>query len=158
MHNINRIKIVVVGVFTALTVRLGNLAVPLYLLVAFMILDYYSALRAAKFRKQKIDSNKGIRGIEKKVFMLILVLIGGLADIFIRYLIETIGLKIPLVTPIAIAVCLWLITNEVISLLENIKDILGDRMPDFLTKFFVNIKSKIKDIEPEGDNEDESDN
>lgn len=154
MNQFNRIRIVIVGVFATLTAWLGNLAVPLYLLVAFMILDYYSALRAAKFRNQKIDSTKGIQGIEKKIFMLILVLIGGLTDIFLAYLTTAVGLKIPLITPIAIAVCLWLLTNEIISVLENVKDILGDKMPDWLTRFLENVKSKITEIEPKGDNDD----
>ena len=44
---------------------------------------------------------------------------------------------------IACVVAVWLILNEIISILENLKDI-GVPMPDFLVKMTKNLKSQIE--------------
>lgn len=144
MEQISKVRILVITGATALTAWLGNLAIPTYLLFACSILDYFTALRAAKFRGEKIDSKKGIRGIEKKVFIFILVIVGWLIDQLMIYCVQGFGYTFPLQQPVAIAVCLWLIVNELISILENIKDIVGDRAPKFLKPILERVKSKIE--------------
>lgn len=146
MEKIKVAKAVLITFFAGLSAWLGNLAVPVFILMALMILDYFSAWRAAKNRNQKLDSTVGIRGIEKKVFMLVLVFVGWLGDVFLSY----IGITLPLNQPVAIAITFWICANEFLSILENIKDIVGDRMPTFLQPLFEGIKSKIENSIQEG--------
>ncbi len=137
----NEIKVLIVAGFGALTSFLGVLAIPVYILVCSNLIDYFTALFAAKNRGQEITSNIGIKGIVKKVCMWLLIIVGVLLDKLLIYL----GISLPLTFPIACIVSLWLCTNEIISILENISDILGEDMPSFLLPIVKNIKKQVQD-------------
>ncbi|MFA9380483.1 MAG: phage holin family protein, partial [Acetanaerobacterium sp.] len=66
--------------FAALSSFLGILAVPVYMLVLLNVTDYITGILAAKYRSEPVNSNKGFRGIVKKVCMLVIVAIGGAVD------------------------------------------------------------------------------
>ena len=140
----DRIKAIVTVVWTGITSLLGALAVPVVLLVLSNIIDYATGVVASKYRKQKISSYKGIRGIAKKIGMWLLICVGAIVDQLIAYACVQVDLQLPFSFAIACTVAIWLICNEVISILENVKDI-GVPMPDFLSKAVVNIKSQIED-------------
>lgn len=135
------ITVIIAGIGTFL----GDLAIPIYVLVACNIIDYATGLMAANFRGEKISSYKGIQGIAKKVGQWLLVVVGWMLDVLIAYAASHISpsLRVPIF--VAIVVAVWLGFNEVISILENLGDI-GVPMPDFLKKIVVKLKGKIEDI------------
>ena len=126
------------------------------LLVACNIIDYITGLLATPSREEKVSSYKSIQGIIKKIAMWLLVVVGAIIDELIIYSIDTIGLSVPFTFLIACIVSIWLICNELISILENIADI-GIRLPAFLQKIVYYIKDQAElkvDIENDNDSED----
>ena len=140
-EKLNEVKVLIVAGFGALTSFLGVLAIPVYILVASNIIDYFTALFATEKRGQNISSSIGIKGIVKKISMWLLIIVGVLLDKLLIYL----GISLPLTFPIACIVALWLCANEIISILENISDILGEDMPSFLLPLVRNIKKQVQD-------------
>lgn len=139
-----KIKAFFTMVFGALASLFGVLAIPIILLVTCNIIDYITGLLASKYRNQRIDSYKGLKGIIKKVCMWLLIVVGAIVDQLVSYASGQIGLNIPFAFAIACVVAVWLICNELISILENINDI-GVPLPSFLEKLVKNIKSQIED-------------
>lgn len=137
-------KVIVTAIVSTLMSWLGILAVPVFLLVGCNVIDYATGLFAAKYRTENISSYKGIRGIIKKVCMWLLVVVGAWIDILIRYTAECagIGLNIPFI--IATVVAVWLVVNEIISILENMIDI-GVDMPPFLLPIVKYIKKQVEE-------------
>ncbi len=155
------IQATVVLIFTTLTAWLGHLAIPMYVLVACNVVDYLTGLMAAPHRGEHPNSYKGFNGIAKKVCMWILVGVGAMIDVLITYAAEQVspGFMEPFI--VAIVVALWLAFNEMISILENIRDI-GVVLPPFLLKLVKMLKKKTEDvvdkeIEDVGNNDRKSD-
>ena len=136
------IKLFFVAIFATLSSWLGILAIPMLVLVGLNVTDYITGIVASKYRGQKITSYKGFRGIAKKVCMWLLVVVGGVLDWLIMYAGDTIGIDIKFKFVIACVVAVWLICNELISILENIKDI-GAPLPGWLIKITKNIKTQV---------------
>ncbi len=139
-----KIKAIFITVFGALFSWLGILAIPVLLLVGMNIIDYGTGLTAAKYREQKVTSYRSIRGIYKKVFMWVLIIIGWVMDILINYTVQYMGLGIKIPFIVATVVTVWLICNEVISTLENLIDI-GVDIPPFLMPIVKLIKGQVED-------------
>lgn len=150
----DKIKATVIAVVSALMSWLGILAIPVFLLVGCNIIDYITGLFAAKYRTEDINSYKSIRGIFKKVCMWLLVVVGAWLDILINYAIHTAGIALTIPFVVSTVVAVWLVVNEMISILENMLDI-GVTMPPFLmpivkyVKKQVEQKATIKEIEEE---------
>lgn len=140
----DKIKATVIAVISALMSWLGILAIPVFLLVGCNVIDYLTGILASKYRKESISSYKGIRGIIKKVCMWLLILIGAWIDILINYAIHTAGIELTIPFIVATIVAVWLVVNEIISILENMIDI-GVDMPPFLLPLMKNIKKKTED-------------
>jgi toxin secretion/phage lysis holin len=121
----------------------GILALPIVLLATCNIVDYITGLMASKFRGQQISSYKGIRGIAKKVAMWLLVAVGAIMDALIEYSVEQLGFSCPFSFMIAAVVAVWIVCNELISILENLKDMEAP-IPEFLMKLTKNMKSQIE--------------
>lgn len=136
------VKAIIIAVLTAISSWFGILAIPIFVLVALNVTDYITGLTASKYRGQAISSYVGFRGIAKKVCMWLLVGLGGVIDWLIMYAGKTIGIDIKFKFVVACVVAIWLICNELISILENIKDI-GAPLPDWLVKITSNIKSQV---------------
>ena len=114
------------------------------LMVLCNIIDYVTGLMAAKYRKDNtISSYKSFKGIAKKVSMWLLVVVGAIVDELIKYAVQTVGITVPFTFLIACVVAIWIICNELISILENIKDI-GVNIPGFLLPLVKNIKSQTE--------------
>lgn len=146
---VNFIKFLFASVFGLVSSALGALAVPVLMMVSCNIIDYATGLMAAKRRGQEISSYRGIDGITKKVCMWLLVVVGAIIDQLILYYSGTVGIKIPFESTVACAVAIWINCNEIISILENIKD-MGVPIPAFLTPIINNIKSQV-DEDKEGE-------
>ena len=147
-------RIGVTALLSALFSWLGVIAVPFLLLVALQIIDYATGLCAAKYRNEHISSYKSFNGIAKKICMWLLVVVGGIVDWLIVYSSTYIGISLPLNGIVAIAVCVWLMCNEIISVLENMIDI-GVRLPKFMLRITKHIQSKVEDVADITADEDE---
>ena len=143
MEQANYIKAIFTAVFAFLSALLGVLAVPVILLVVCNLIDYATGLMASKYRAQDINSYKSIRGIFKKVSMWLLVVVGA------------IGWKSPVTFLVACVVAMWLICNEIISILENIQD-MGVKIPAFMQPLVKHIRSQVEDqVKVDNDSEGE---
>lgn len=138
-----KIKAIFITVGSALSSFFGILFVPILLMVLCNVIDYITGILAAPKRGEKINSSIGLAGIVKKVCMWLLVVVGVIIDELIAYVVNTIGWDIPFTFVVACVVCIWLICNELLSILENLKDI-GVPLPAFLAKIVVYIKSKAE--------------
>lgn len=143
MNKVNIIKGIFASIMGVLNSIFGVLALPIVLLVGCNIIDYVTGILASKFRGQEISSYKGIRGITKKIGMWLLVIVGAIIDELVKYSVAQLGFVCPFTFMIAAVVAIWIICNELISILENLKD-MEVPLPDFLMKLAENIKSQIE--------------
>jgi len=151
----NKVKTLFTAFFSALAGWLGILAIPVLVLVICNVIDYVTGLVASKYRGQAINSYTGFRGIAKKVCMWLLIGVGAMIDWLIIYAGQSIGIAIPVNFLIACIVAIWLIANEIISILENVVDI-GAPIPPFLLPIVKNIKKQVEDkaaVKEDGTNE-----
>ena len=146
MNNVNALKAVVTGIMSFLSSILGVLYIPVLLMVACNIIDYATGLMAAKYRPDGgISSYKSIRGIQKKVTMWLLVVVGAIVDQLLKYASGALGFHVPITFLVACFVAIWIICNELISILENMIDI-GVSVPKFLMPIVKNIKKQLAGI------------
>ncbi|MEL7623101.1 MAG: phage holin family protein [Clostridiales bacterium] len=143
MDTIKSIKIVVTAIGTAIAAQLGILALPVFMLLGLNITDYATAILAAKSRGEEVSSSKGMKGIIKKLGMYVLVCLGGVVDILLAHGGDSIGLVLSGSWLFASLVAVWLICNELISILENLID-LGTPIPPFLMPLARKIKDTIE--------------
>lgn len=149
-----KIEVVLTAIISTLMNILGILAVPVFLMVGCNIIDYITGCVASKYRDEELNSYKGIRGIIKKVCMWLLVLIGSWMDMLINYAAQYIGADLKLNFIVATVVCVWIVVNEIISILENMIDI-GVDLPPFLLPLAKRIKNSVENktgIEEENSN------
>lgn len=152
--NVNTIKGIITSILGLLSAILGVLYIPVLLLVSCNIIDYVTGLMAAKYREGGyISSYKSIKGIQKKVSMWILVVVGAIIDQLIIYTTDIFGFQFPLRFLVACIVAIWLVCNELISIIENLKDI-GVNIPKFLMPLIKNIKSNAENAATIEDNEE----
>ena len=144
MEHATYIKTGFTAVFAFVSSLLGVLAIPVILMVACNIIDYATGLMASPYRSQDINSYKSVRGIMKKVCMWLLVIVGAVIDQLIAYAGNVVGYTFPFTFLVACIVAIWIICNEIISILENIKD-MGVSIPGFLEPLVRNIKSQVED-------------
>lgn len=158
MNNfITRIKTGFITAGTLLASWLGLLFVPVMILITTNIIDYATGLCAAKYRCETVNSYKSIRGIIKKICMWLLVGVGVMLDWLLQFAADYVGINFTFKFVVASIAAVWLIANEIISILENMKDI-GVALPPFLMKIATNIKSqseKKADISTEEKKNDE---
>lgn len=134
----------IIGIFTFLGSWLGILAIPVIILVVANLIDYFTGMAAAKYRNERINSAQSSRGIIKKVCMWLLIVVGALLDWLIISTAGSLGIILPFAYAISIVVTVWLITNEIISILENMVDI-GVDLPPFLMPLVKNIRKQVED-------------
>lgn len=141
-----------IGVFGYLAGSFNSLFVVLGLL---MIIDYITGTTVA-IRKKDFNREKGVWGAIKKLFYIFIVLVGFLADYTITYLSAQMGLTFTTGGLLGIAVTLYLIGNEGISIIQNWVA-LGLPVPPFLKSLFGYIKDQsgklVKAPDPEKDKE-----
>ena len=138
-----KIKWVLITIGAFLSASFGALLVPIFLLVALNVIDYITGLMAAHKRKQVISSYKSISGIAKKICMWLLVVVGAFIDMLLDYLAAGMGWTLPFGYAVGALVCVWLVANEVISIIENMADI-GVAVPPFILPVIKWIKGKAE--------------
>lgn len=137
------VKVKVIAIISALMSWLGILAVPVLLMVGCNIVDYITGLMAAPYRSEKITSYKGIHGIIKKVGMWIMVLIGAWVDILLEYTVIQLGASWPLGYIVGTVTAVWITVNEMISIMENLRDA-GNKIPPFLIPIMNKISGTME--------------
>lgn len=150
----NQFKILTTAIFASLSSILGVLTLPVIIMIGCNIIDYITGLMAAKYRNESVNSYKSIRGIMKKVCMWLLVVVGAIVDQLLIYATNTVGYELPFTFLVACIVAIWIICNEIISILENIQDMDVD-IPTFLLPLVKNIKSQVEDKTSEHTNTDD---
>lgn len=138
------IKFVFTGITAVISAYLGWIAVPLAILTLTMICDYATGIAAA-WIKNSLSSRVGIVGIVKKVCYLATVGVGVTAD----WVISTAFSSETDMHLFGLLVTVWLVINELISILENLSKI-GVPMPKFLTTLIEHLSSAV---ESKGENE-----
>ena len=140
----DKVKAAFVAAFSMIFGWLGILAVPVLILAGLNFTDYITGILASKRRNELVTSDKGLWGIVKKIGMWILVGLGWAMDVLINYAGQYVGLSIKLPFVVATIVAVWLICNEIISILENLLDI-GVAMPPFLMPLARMSKGQVED-------------
>ena len=132
------IQAVITAAFTALTIYFNALVVPLAVLLAIMVCDYITGLIKA-YKTSQLSSRVGIFGIVKKLSYGVAVVVAMGIDYIISLGISSVNVTVPNNMTVALIVTIWLILNEMISILENLT-IIGVPLPKFLKKLVTKLK------------------
>ena len=125
----------------ALAAYFNVLLVPLTILIVVMIIDYATGMTSA-WKSGELESKTGLIGILKKVSYLVLVAVGGVVDYLISAGLAAANVEISITYCCGLIVCVWLIINELISILENLSE-LGTPIPPFLVKIVHRLKDSV---------------
>ena len=115
-----------------ITYLFGGWSALVQILLAFVVIDYITGVLAAAING-KLNSEIGLKGIAKKVFIFIIVACGHLAD-------NAMGTQ-DIVRDAAIY---FYMANELLSIFENAGEI-GLPVPDILKNSIERLKGKGKD-------------
>lgn len=121
--------------------------IPLVVLAAVMVIDYMSGMLRA-WGNDELSSKVGLKGIIKKLCYLMLVCVAGVVDWLIFSGLKQVGVSLNFGFCFGLIVTIWLIINELISILENL-EALHVPMPKFLVNIIKHLKQSV---ETKGDN------
>ncbi len=141
----NQLKAIITAAASTLSSMLGVLYIPVLLMIACNIIDYATGLMAVPNRETGISSYRSMKGIFKKITMWLLVVVGAIIDQLLKYGSETLGLTLPFNFLAACIVAVWIICNELISILENMVDI-GVNIPGFLMPLVKHIRAQVDEM------------
>ena len=136
--------------FAGLLYYLGIVSIPIVMLVFAMIIDYITGMSAAWYNSE-FSSKKGIKGIVKKISYLALVVVAMIIDWLISQGLQRINVEFHYSVFFAVLVAVWLIINELISVLENLSR-MGVPIPNFLRKLIDRLKNTVDESEREDKN------
>ena len=105
------------------------------ILIVANIIDYITAILGVISRGEKIDLNISIKGIIKKINLLILVCVSLMIDALINYYFGTENY-----TFITASVIIWLTLHEIISIIQNIKRNIDIEIPRILLDMIERLK------------------
>lgn len=127
------------GIRAAAAAALGALCaygvqmfVPLVVLVAAMMLDYATGLAKA-YSARGAEQPRRHPGNPQEAGYLVIVAVAGMLDWLIRYGAAALGWEWAPEFLVSSVVIIWLIINELLSILENVEAI-GVPVPAFLRK------------------------
>ena len=139
------LQAVLSAAFAALTIYLNALIVPVLVLLVFMVLDYATGMVRA-WRARELSSKVGVDGIIKKVGYMVLVVVAMGVDYLIWSGLTAVNVPVPCQLWFGMLVTIWLIINEMISILENLGRI-GVPIPEFLKKILGRLKNSVEKTE-----------
>lgn len=142
MEKANYIRAFIASIGAYLSVKLGILLPILIMLTVVMVIDYSTGILDAKNRGE-INSKTGMWGIIKKLLYGVAVAVGMIVDWTILQVASSLGFNIPVATFFGLLVAVWLIINELISILENLTR-LEVPLPSFLLKVVQNFKVVVE--------------
>ena len=108
-----------------------------------MVVDWFTGMAGAS-TTGKLSSRVGVIGIIKKICYLALVVVGGVIDYLIASALVSIGISLQINYCFGMIITVWLIINELISILENLGE-MGVPLPPFLTSTIKTLKSKVEE-------------
>ncbi|HZK26493.1 MAG TPA: phage holin family protein [Thermoclostridium sp.] len=111
------------------------------LLAIFMILDYITGIICGMIKNGGFNYRKGITGAIKKLMYLVLILITIMLEFLIDYLAKSSSINVRIENSIAIAVYIYLIGTEGLSIIQNLI-MLGIPVPQFMIKLFGLVKDE----------------
>ncbi len=136
--------------------KLEILSSIMLLLILLMIADYISGMLAAK--KEAVEhpgdnnygwsSKKSIIGIYKKVGYILTILVAISTDYVIYNVAEKMKINFDTTTFFGFLVTVWLVINELISILENAGR-MGATLPKSLKNVLAELKKNIDDYSDE---------
>ena len=136
-------QVIFAGALGALAAYFNVLLIPLGVLVAVMLIDYVTGMAAASYTKQ-LNSRIGVMGILKKAGYIALVAVGMVVDYLLSSALVHIGIHLQINYCFGMIITIWLIINELISILENLGE-MNIPLPGFLIKMIKSLKSKVED-------------
>ena len=142
-ESISMLKLTIITALGVIAAYFNALLIPIVVLVFVMVTDYISGMASAK-KSGELSSSIGIMGIAKKVGYLALVAVGMVVDYLISSALVHVGIKIQINYCFAMIIVIWLIVNELISILENLGE-MGVPLPSFLTSMIKTLKSKVEE-------------
>ena len=143
----NSIKAAITVFFASFVAYFANVAAPLVVLLVVVISDYITGLIKA-YTTRTLSSRIGFTGILKKLSYFVVVGVGMVVDYLISSGIRQINAEFTSdLSIVSIVVIIWLIINELLSILENLSDI-GVPLPSFLKKL---IERLLVTVEKKGD-------
>lgn len=145
----NTVKAALAAALGALCAYGVQLLVPVLVLVVVMLLDYGSGMVKA-WNAGELSSRVGLKGILKKVGYLVIIGVAAVVDWLLRYGADTVGWDWPVEFLFASIVIIWLIINELLSILENASAI-GAPVPGFLQVLLCRLKVHTEDAAGEED-------
>ena len=119
----------------------GIIAIPLIVLTIVMLIDYITGMAAA-YVNAELSSRKGIRGIFKKLGYYSLVCVGITLDYILSSGLTQIGISNDVNIWFGLIIAIWLIINELISILENLSR-LDVPIPKFLKAIVERLKNNV---------------
>ena len=128
----NGLKMIISAALTGLFAYLGNLVIPLGVLVGVIILDFITGMVKA-WRAEGITSKKVFEGIVKKLCYGGLVVVGMSVDWLIISGLKLSEMQVEFDGMVAWIVAVWLIVNELISILENLYEVGVPQIPGLST-------------------------
>lgn len=145
----NMIQGLIAVIIAGISAYFQIIAIPLIFLIAVMILDYITGMISA-YNSKELSSRQGITGIFKKTGYLCLVAVGITVDYIINSALASLGIASNISMMFGLIVTIWLIINELISILENLTK-LEVPIPDFLTKIVNRLKKRVENTGKDND-------
>ena len=137
------IKFALSAAAASASVYFKKMAAPALILLAAMTADYVSGVAAAWF-EGTLNSKVGKKGAVKKVCYMLLVVAAGIIDWVIACGLSEIGIEFRLNFYFGMIVCIWLIINELLSILENCVKI-GLPIPKFIKPLAERLKIAVEE-------------
>lgn len=129
--------------FTLISSIFSVLIIPIILLIIGQITDYISGMIASYMRGEHISPRKAVAGTLKKLNMWIVIIAGFIMDCLLKYSTEYFGIHIEINYFLSSLITIWLICNELLSILQNISS-MGTQFPKFIQPL---IDSLMKSLE-----------
>ena len=134
-------KMGIAAVGASIASYFGALAAPLLVLLCVMLIDYVTGLVKAYMASQ-LSSRIGLRGILKKLCYMAMVAVGAALDYLLTGALAQAGIDLHIEMICGMLVAIWLIVNELISILENLAEIGVPGMPA-LTSLIGRLKNTL---------------
>lgn len=138
----NVIQVLFATAVGAVTAYFNVLIVPIAVLIAVMLIDYITGLTEA-FVNKEISSRTGVIGIIKKVGYFAVVAVAMVVDYLITSALMQCGINLQINYCFGMIATIWLIINELISILENLAEV-GVPLPHFLTAIVKKLKITVE--------------
>ena len=106
-------------VLAGLSSYFGMLTQPLLVLFFAMVLDYLTGMTKAYIFSQ-LSSRIGVKGILKKLCYMAMVAVGAAVDYLLHGALKQAGIDLHIELFCGLLVAIWLIINELISVMENL--------------------------------------